>query len=113
MLAKDAEQERVTVGPRAALRTSRIAVRGARLHRRGSRVNQVKLRYRSRPLRATLAGEPAAGRHRTLSIDLGDTVDGAAPGQLACLMDGELVVGWGTIAGSRPARGRRTLRFAV
>ena len=45
--------ERVTVGPRAALRTSRIAVRGARLHRRGSRVNQVKLRYRSRPLRAT------------------------------------------------------------
>src|SRR6202042_3793510 len=63
VLAKDAEQERITVGPRAALGTSRIAVRGARLHRRGSRVNQVKLRYRSRPVRATLAGEPDAGRH--------------------------------------------------
>jgi hypothetical protein len=32
------------------------------------------------------------------------SVDGAAPGQLACLMCGELVVGWGTIA--RPARAR-------
>jgi len=112
VLAKNAEQERVTVGPRAALGTSRIAVRGARLHRRGSRVNQVKLRYRSRPLRATLAGEPAAGRHRTLSIDLGDTVDGAAPGQLACLMDGDLVVGWGTIARSEP-RAAADARFAV
>ncbi len=100
VLHKEAERERVTVGPRAALRTSRVAVRGARLHRGGSRVNQVKLRYRSRPLRAKVAGTPDAGRHRTLSIELGDAVDGAAPGQLACLMDGDLVVGWGTIAQS-------------
>jgi tRNA-uridine 2-sulfurtransferase len=35
-------------------------------------------------------------------------VDGAAPGQLACLMDGDLVVGWGTIARPRaPAGGGR------
>ena len=100
VLHKDAERQRVTVGPRAALRTSRVAVRGARLHRRAARVNQVKLRYRARPLPATVAGELDAGRHRTLAIELGDAVDGAAPGQLACLMDGELVVGWGTIAPS-------------
>ena len=31
-------------------------------------------------------------------MELSEPVDGAAPGQLACLMDGELVVGWGTIA---------------
>jgi tRNA-uridine 2-sulfurtransferase len=98
VLHKDAERQRVTVGPRAALTTSRVAVRSARLHRRGSRVNQVKLRYHARPLRATVAGELDPGRHRALAIDLGDAVDGAAPGQLACLMDGELVVGWGTIA---------------
>jgi tRNA U34 2-thiouridine synthase MnmA/TrmU len=87
----------VTVGPRSALATSQVAVRAARLHRRGSRVNQVKLRYRSRPVSATLAGDPAAGSHRRLAIELGEVVDGAAPGQLACLMDGDLVVGWGTI----------------
>ncbi|MGI8506803.1 MAG: tRNA 2-thiouridine(34) synthase MnmA [Solirubrobacteraceae bacterium] len=97
VLDKDPDSERVTVGPLAKLLSSRVAVRGARLHRRGSRVDRVKLRYRSRPIGATLAGEPAAGRHRTLTLDLCDAVDGAAPGQLACLMDGELVVGWGTI----------------
>ncbi len=97
VLDKDPTTERVTVGPRAALSTARVAVRGARLHRAGSRVNRVKLRYRSRPLHARLAGDPAVGRHRALSIELDDPVDGAAPGQLACLMDGDLVVGWGTI----------------
>ena len=30
-------------------------------------------------------------------LELDDSADGAAPGQLACLRDGELVVGWGTI----------------
>jgi tRNA-uridine 2-sulfurtransferase len=101
VLDKDATTQRVTVAPRAELRTSRVAVRGARLHRSGSRVNRVKLRYRSRPLHARLDGAPAAGRHRALSLELADPVDGAAPGQLACLMDGELVVGWGTI--TRPS----------
>jgi hypothetical protein len=35
-----------------------------------------------------------------MSIDLAEAADGPAPGQLACLMDGELVIGWGTIARS-------------
>ncbi len=98
VLDKDAETGRVTVGPRSELTTARVAVRGARLHRSGGRVDRVKLRYRSKPLPARLSGAPSAGRHRALSIDLAEPVDGAAPGQLACLMDGELVVGWGTIA---------------
>ncbi len=68
------------------------------LHRGGERVDRVKLRYRSRPLLAKLAGQPEAGRHREARIDLAEPADGSAPGQLACLMDGELVVGWGTIA---------------
>jgi tRNA-specific 2-thiouridylase len=98
VLDKDAASRRVTVGPQSQLRSSRVAVRSARLHRAGGRVNQVKLRYRSRPLEARVVGDPTAGLHRTLAIELDDGVDGAAPGQLACLMDGELVVGWGTIA---------------
>ena len=104
VLHKDAQSARVTVGTRAELSTDRVAVRAARLHRDGSRVNQVKLRYRQRPLSASVAGDPGEGRHRSLSVELAEPVDGAAPGQLACLMDGDLVVGWGTIDG-RVGRG--------
>jgi tRNA-specific 2-thiouridylase len=97
VLGKDAGSGRVTVGSRAQLTTDRVPIRAARLHRAGARVDSVRLRYHQTPLRATLAGDPAPGRHRALALHLDDPVDGAAPGQLACLMDGELVVGWGTI----------------
>jgi tRNA-specific 2-thiouridylase len=97
VLDKDARSGRVVVGPRAALQTTRVAVRAARLHREGARVDRVKLRYRSKPLRARVDGDPPAGSHSRLALELDEPVLGAAPGQLACLMDGELVVGWGTI----------------
>ncbi len=97
VLRKDAASNRVTVGPRPALSSSRVAIRAARLHRPGTRVDRVKLRYRSIPVRGRLAGDPPAGRHPELAVELEGSVDGAAPGQLACLMDGDLVVGWGTI----------------
>jgi tRNA-uridine 2-sulfurtransferase len=32
-----------------------------------------------------------------VTVELAEPVDGAAPGQVACLMDGDLVVGHGTI----------------
>jgi tRNA-uridine 2-sulfurtransferase len=99
VLHKDGQSGRVTVGTREELRTDRVAIRAARLHRTGDRVNQVKLRYRQRPLSGRLVGSPAEGRHRALAVHLDEAVDGAAPGQLACLMDGDLVVGWGTIDG--------------
>jgi tRNA-specific 2-thiouridylase len=101
VLDKDASTNRVIVGPRAALRTQRVPVRHARLHRDGARVDRVKLRYRSRPIPCAIsepAGAAEPGRHPALTLQLGEPVDGAAPGQLACLMDGDLVVGWGTIA---------------
>jgi tRNA-uridine 2-sulfurtransferase len=98
VLAKDAARNLVMVGPKTALQSTRVALRGARLHRHGARIDSVKLRYRGAPLRGTVLGDPLAGSHRSLTIDLRDPADGAAPGQLACLMDGELVVGWGTIA---------------
>ncbi len=97
VIDKDAMSNRVTVGPAAALRTDRVALRGVRLQRPGTRVDRVKLRYRSRPLSARLLGDPAAGSHRRLELELSAAADVAAPGQLACLMDGELVIGWGTI----------------
>jgi tRNA-uridine 2-sulfurtransferase len=97
VLDKDAGSDRVIVGPRAALATERVTLRGARLRRPGARVDRVKLRYRSRPLAARLLADPGPGSHRRLEVKLLEAAEGPAPGQLACLLDGELVVGWGTI----------------
>ncbi len=100
VLDKQAAANRVVVGPRPELETKTIAVRGARLHRSARRVDRVKLRYRSSPLPAHVLDDPPAGAHSHLTIKLSEPVDGAAPGQLACLMDGDVIVGWGTIARS-------------
>jgi tRNA U34 2-thiouridine synthase MnmA/TrmU len=56
----------------------------------------VKLRYRAKPIECTVA--VAAGHHAELWLELGEPAHGIAPGQTACLMDGSLVVGHGTIA---------------
>jgi tRNA-specific 2-thiouridylase len=101
VLDKDAAGNRVVVGPWTALPTDRVRIRGVELRRSGARVNRVKLRYRTRPLPARLLDDPSAGRHASLTVALRDPVEGAAPGQLACLMDHELVVGWGTITRAR------------
>jgi tRNA-specific 2-thiouridylase len=98
VLDKDATTNRVTVGAVEDLRTTSVRLRGVRLHRPGTRVDRVKLRYRSRPLAARVVGRAGAGIHRGLELELGEPADAAAPGQLACLMDGERVIGWGTIA---------------
>ena len=122
VLGTDARSNRVIAGTREQLQTTRVHVRGARLLREGTRVDRVKLRYRTTPLPARLrdAGALAAGAHRALEIELGEPVDGAAPGQMACLMDGETIVGWGTIAAPplsaappAPARARSSARAAA
>jgi tRNA-specific 2-thiouridylase len=98
VLDKDPVTNTVTIGPREALRSDHVRVRGARLHREGERVDRIKLRYRSRPLGVRLPAGLAAGRHPTLRIEIPEGADGPAPGQLACLMDRDVVIGWGTIA---------------
>jgi tRNA-specific 2-thiouridylase len=100
VLATDAGANRVTVGPRAALATRAVAVRGARLHRAGTEVDAVKLRYRSKPVACRVVGDAGPGQYRRLELELADPVDGAAPGQTACLLRGDVVVGFGTIARS-------------
>jgi tRNA-specific 2-thiouridylase len=98
VLRTEPAANRVVVGPRAALATHRVTVRGARLHRPGGEVDAVRLRYRSRAVACRVAGAPAAGPHGRLELELAEPVDGAAPGQAACLLRGDVVVGWGTIA---------------
>jgi tRNA-specific 2-thiouridylase len=97
VLEKNAATNRIVVGPHERLLTDSVRVRGARLHRDSARVDRVKLRYRSTPLAARVCQSAEAGNHRELTLELDEPVAGAAPGQLACLMDGELIVGWGTI----------------
>ena len=112
VLGVDARTNRVTVGTRAELATTRVRVRGARLFRDGARVDRAKLRYRTTPVPARLVGADAlaAGAHRALEIELAEPVDGAAPGQMACLMDGDRIVGWGTITSPSSAPAPRPAR---
>jgi tRNA-uridine 2-sulfurtransferase len=97
VVATDAAANTVTVGTREDLETRRIHVRDATLHREGTRVDNVRLRYHSDTLPATV-GAAAPGRHKALELQLSEPFDAAAPGQTAVLMDGETIVGHGTIA---------------
>jgi tRNA-specific 2-thiouridylase len=101
VLEKDAARNRVVVGPREGLLAQGVRLRSVRLHRDGRHVNAVRLRYRSAALPCRLEGDPPAGEHAAASVQLGEPFAGVAPGQLACLMDGELIVGWGTIDGAQ------------
>ncbi|MDX6605890.1 MAG: tRNA-uridine 2-sulfurtransferase [Solirubrobacterales bacterium] len=95
VLGTDAPMNRVIAGGREQLATRRVRIRGATLHRPAGRVDGVRLRYHSprRDCRLELDGDP-----NEAIVALAEPVDGAAPGQVACLLDGDLVVGHGTIA---------------
>ncbi len=97
VLATDADTGSVTVGPRSALATLTVPLRDEVLHRPG--FDRVRLRYRQAPLPCT-----PRQTERGLELQLGAPAYGVAPGQLACLMDGELIVGHATIAAGAAAR---------
>jgi len=90
VLGTDARANTVTVGPKAALATSTVRIRGLRMHAAEGEVDAVKLRYHSPAIAATLAGD-------TVALDT--PVHGVAPGQIACFLRGDVVVGCGTIVG--------------
>jgi tRNA-uridine 2-sulfurtransferase len=92
VLGKDGDT--VVVGTHAELSTTAVAVRDAVLHRPVGEIDAVRLRYRSAPLACDARMEDGA-----LCLRLGEPVDGAAPGQVACLLRGDAVVGHGIIAG--------------
>jgi len=96
VLATDADANTVTVGPREALATRTVELIAVVLNR--ARFDRVRLRYRQRPLACRAIRTPVG-----LRLELEEPAYGVAPGQLACLMDGERVVGHATIA-PRPRR---------
>jgi len=95
VLRTEARANRVVVGTQAELATRRVRVRGARLHRPDDEVDAVRLRYHARavPCRVERNG-------REVELALEEDFHGAAPGQAAQLLRGDVIVGWATIARS-------------
>ena len=81
-------------GRRRALATRRVSVRDVRLHRPADLVDRVKLRYRQQPIACRAVPEAGHG----LELELAREAHAVAPGQTACLMRGEAVLGAGVIA---------------
>jgi tRNA-specific 2-thiouridylase len=104
VIRKDPRRGRIVVGPRSALDLTRIEIGGATLHRAAAEVDTVKLRYRSRPVRTRVEEDAGPGRHPRLTLNLAEPVQGVAPGQVACLMRGDEVVGAATIRAQSPAK---------
>ncbi len=98
VLSTDAAKNTVTVGPREQLLTSELAVREAVLHRDGCDVDGVRVRAHGRRFACRLNGQPLAGRHERIALELAEQAERTAPGQIACLYSGDLLVGYGTIA---------------
>lgn len=98
VLATDTRTNTVTVGPRTALLADALPVRELTLHRGGGYVDGVRVRSHGRRLQCRVDEQLGAGRHARASIELSEPAERTAPGQLACLYAGDLVVGYGTIA---------------
>jgi tRNA-specific 2-thiouridylase len=96
VVKKDAATNRVTVGPKHALATTTVRLEAARLHRPAGDIGHVRLRYHAEPIpcRAT------AGDGGDVLLELERPAHAVAPGQLACLMRDDCVVGAGTIGES-------------
>jgi tRNA-specific 2-thiouridylase len=99
VLATDAGRNTVTVGPRDQLLAGSVELEELTLHLPARTVDSVKIRYRGRAVACRLRdGDLPAGRHPCASVELEEPIERTAPGQLACLYAGELLVGYGTIA---------------
>jgi tRNA-specific 2-thiouridylase len=97
VLKKDADANRVVVGPKEALATRRVRLEDATLHRDPADVQTVRLRYHAEPLACSVQVQDGGA----LELELETAANGVAPGQLACLMREDRVVGEGTIGEPR------------
>jgi tRNA-specific 2-thiouridylase len=98
VLRTDPVANTVTVGPRAALLTRTVAVRDVTLRRPGARVDGVKIRSRGRRYPCRLICAPGPGRHADVEVELAEPIERTAPGQVACLYEGDVILGYGTVA---------------
>jgi tRNA-specific 2-thiouridylase len=99
VLGTDPQANTVTVGAREDLLTDTVAVRDLTLRRAGARVDAIKIRSRGRRHSCRLAADLAPGRHAAAEVRFAEPVERTAPGQVACLYDGDVILGYGTIVG--------------
>jgi len=98
VLATDTQANTVTVGPRTALLASEVPIRDTVLHREAHCVDGVRVRAHGRRFPCRIDGDLPAGRYSRAGLMMDEPVERTAPGQLACLYAGDVVVGYGTIA---------------
>jgi tRNA-specific 2-thiouridylase len=98
VLGTDPLANTVTVGPRAALMTTTVAVRDVTLRRAGAGVDGVRVRSHGPLLPCSLVSDPGPGRHEGVEVRLREPIVRAAPGQIACLYEGDVILGYGMIA---------------
>jgi tRNA-uridine 2-sulfurtransferase len=92
VLEKNAATNRVVVGPKQELATRTVALDDATLHRSSEEIESVRLRYHANPIACR-----AFERGGQVLLELERDAHAVAPGQLACLMRQDRVVGEGTI----------------
>jgi tRNA-uridine 2-sulfurtransferase len=97
VLSKDAGTNRVVVGPKEALASDRVRLEDATLHRPPSEVQTVRIRYHAEPLGCAVHVQDDG----SLELELDRPANGVAPGQLACLMRQDRVLGEATIGEPR------------
>lgn len=94
VIGTDPEANTVTVGARHDLRTRKVVLEDVDLRRPPERVRSARLRHHARSSeveRVDIDGGLA-------TIHFSNEVERVAPGQVACLLDGETVVGCGTVS---------------
>jgi tRNA-uridine 2-sulfurtransferase len=98
VLGTDPVANTVTVGPRAALMTGTVAVRDVTLRRCGATIDGVRVRSHGRLHPCRLVADPGPGRHEGVEVQLQEPITRAAPGQIACLYEGDVILGYGTVS---------------
>ncbi len=98
VLATDTHANTVTVGPREELLAGAMSVSGLTLHRHARCVDRVRVRAHGRPLPCRVRGGLPAGQHERATVELEEPAERTAPGQIACLYAGDLLVGHANIA---------------
>jgi tRNA-uridine 2-sulfurtransferase len=98
VLGTDTHTNTVTVGSRSDLLVGEMTVREATLHRDGGCVDGVRVRSHGRRFACSLPEDPGAGCHGRVRVELAEPAERTAPGQLACMYAGDVVVGHGTIS---------------
>src|SRR5687768_5638663 len=97
VLEKDAATNTVVVGSKDELATTRVPLDGVTLHRDPGQVETVRLRYHAQPIACRVLVRKNGG----MEVELERPAHAVAPGQLACLMSQDRVVGEGTIGEPR------------